>query len=91
MYQEYEEHPVRKKREEAAAAVETEEEIAMRSYGSRLRSFPSHFCSVESFSSFLMTSFSISRYECGPARRFLDDFEQLHYLDRWTDKHKSKK
>ena len=36
-YQEYEELSVRKKREEAAAVVETEEEIALRSYGSRLR------------------------------------------------------
>ena len=25
------------------------------------------------------------RYECGAARRFLDDFTQLHYLDRWTN------
>ena len=24
------------------------------------------------------------RYQCGSARRFLDDFTQLHYLDRWT-------
>ena len=49
-YQEYEELSVRKKREEAAAVVETEEEIALRSYGSRLRCFPSNFsCSIESF------------------------------------------
>ena len=38
-YQEFEELSLRKKREEeAAAVVETEEEIALRSYGSRLRS-----------------------------------------------------
>ena len=49
-YQEYEELSVRKKREEVAAVVETEEEIALRSYGSRLRCFPSNFsCSIESF------------------------------------------
>ena len=43
-YQEFEELSLRKKREEAAAAVvETEEEIALRSYESRLRCFPSIF------------------------------------------------
>ena len=36
-YQEYEELSIRKKREEGAAVVETEGEIALRSYGSRLR------------------------------------------------------
>ena len=36
-YQEYEEPSVRKKREDGAAVVETEQEIALRSYGSRLR------------------------------------------------------
>ena len=93
-YQEYEELSVRKKREEVAAVVETEEEIALRSYGSRLRCFPSNFsCSIESFtvSFFFNKSFLASRYECGPARRFLDDFEQLHYLDRWTVNNKSMK
>ena len=37
-YQEYEEVSVRIKREEEVAVVETEQEIALRSYGSRLRS-----------------------------------------------------
>ena len=40
-------------------AAESELEVSMRSYGSRLR------------------------YECGPARKFLDDFTQVHYEDRW--------
>ena len=48
-YQEFEELFVRKKREEAAAAVETEEEMALRSYGSRLRSFPVTFVVLRVF------------------------------------------
>ena len=36
-YQEYEDLSVRRKREDEADVMETEQEIALRSYGSRLR------------------------------------------------------
>ena len=82
-YQEYEELSVRKKREEEVAVVETEQEIALRSYGSRLR-FVVHTELLQN-NPFLICLPNSFRYECGAARRFLDDFTQLHYLDRWTN------